>query len=290
MARIEDRFEYTTGQDVFYNYCLWEYKPLVDCEHKFRSINLLYHTFDLAGVDERAIELVTAIRQGIGPSLTVWGLKRQDENLRWEFYFYDYARRERERSITRLLDVIRPFVPCDIRENANDYYFMFSIDIDDALVTGARSLDEIHMYIGNVGSAVSSGICYSLTASGRRLENFYFFFDPKRHLAEIMSKVCCSAYVDTTVIDPDLILWPELKNCTTICVANKQDNDCIYFSGINVDQLLFFLQRMAYPDQIVSFVEDNRSNLDHLQYDVGIDYRMEGEDLVVLKSGYYGNF
>ena len=37
-------------------------------------------------------------------------------------------------------------------------------------------------------------------------------------------------------------------------------------------------------------MEKNRSMLDHLEYDVGFDYRMDGSDLVILKSGYYGIF
>ncbi|MBW1888561.1 MAG: hypothetical protein JRI52_09470, partial [Deltaproteobacteria bacterium] len=75
-----------------------------------------------------------------------------------------------------------------------------------------------------------------------------------------------------------------------IVVANKQRNDAVYFSGINVDQLIFFLKRMNYPGEFTSFVEENRDKLDHLQYDVGFDYRMEGRDLRILKSAYYGNF
>ncbi len=39
-----------------------------------------------------------------------------------------------------------------------------------------------------------------------------------------------------------------------------------------------------------AFLVENRSRLDHLLYDVGIDYRMEGDELKILKSGYYGFF
>jgi hypothetical protein len=122
------------------------------------------------------------------------------------------------------------------------------------------------------------------------MENFYFFFDPKKDRDEVMAKVACSARIDTTVIPLDSILWPELRDCRTICIANKQHSDCAYFSGINVDQFLFFLKRMNYPEPIVSHVEANRDRLDHLLYDVGIDYRMEGDSLIILKSGYYGTF
>ena len=165
---------------------------------------------------------------------------------------------------------------------------MFSIDVSDTLVAGGGSLDEIHLYIGNPGSTVSSGICYSVTPERTRLENFYFFFDAATQREEILSKIACSAHVDLTRIAMDSILWPEMQSCRVIVVANKQHNDCVYYSRINVDQLLFFLRRMSYPKELTGFIDSSRSRLDHLLFDVGFDYRMEEGKLLVLKSGYYG--
>lgn len=285
-----DRMEFMTNKDIFFDFCLWEYKPVAPYENKFRPANLLFHSFDIMGVNERVYELIQAIREGIGISYTVWGLKQSAGDIRWEFYFYDYRRRERERSITKLLDIISPFIRCDIKPNENYHYFMFSIDIHNDLISGATDLEEIHMYIGNPGSSVSSGICYSLTNSGTRLENFYFFFDAKKHMDDIMAKILCTAYFDSTKTDINQILWPELRDCKVIVVANKQNNDSVYFSGINIHQLIFFLKRVNYPEELVRFVEENRSSLDHLLYDAGFDYRMENNDLVILKSSYYGIF
>ena len=93
-----------------------------------------------------------------------------------------------------------------------------------------------------------------------------------------------------TRIDVDQIVRPEFRECGTICVANKQRSDCIYFAGIKVDPFIHFLKWLNYPNETISFVEENRSMLDHLEYDVGFDYRMEGKELVILKSGYYGIF
>jgi hypothetical protein len=241
MRGIADRMEFTTDQDVFYDFCLWEYRPTRSFKDKFRSANLLFHSFDLAGMDRLGFELIQAIRHGFGTSHTVYGIKQRENRLFWEFYFYDYRRRERERSITRLLDIIRPYVRCDIRANENHPYFMFSLDINTDLISGAEDLKEIHMYIGNPGSTVSSGICYSLTQRETRLENFYFFFDTQREREDILAKTACSAHVDSTVIGIDQILWPELRECKVIVVANKQQNDSVYFSGITVDQLIFFM-------------------------------------------------
>ena len=55
-----------------------------------------------------------AIREKIGPFRTVFGIKLLPDRLAWEFYFYDYARRHREVSITRVLRAIRPFLRCDL--------------------------------------------------------------------------------------------------------------------------------------------------------------------------------
>jgi hypothetical protein len=86
------------------------------------------------------------------------------------------------------------------------------------------------------------------------------------------------------------LLIPELRDCHTICVANKQKNDMVYFSGVNVDQLLLFLKMLHYPLPLIAFVEENRGKLDHLLCDVGLDYVANGGEVEVVKSGYYGVF
>jgi hypothetical protein len=47
---------------------------------------------------------------------------------------------------------------------------------------------------------------------------------------------------------------------------------------------------MHYRADLIAFLEENRSKLDHLEFDVGFDYRMEEDKLMILKSGYYGTF
>jgi hypothetical protein len=288
--KAAERYEYATSWDPSLNYCLWEYSPAVPAEDKFRSVNLLFQSFDHAGVDARALDIVDAIREAIGPFRTVFGVKQLEDRLAWEFYFYDYKRRQREVSISRVLDAIRPLARCDVKVNENLPYFMFSLDLDADLAGGRRDIDVVHMYVGNPGSTVSSGIAYALRAQDTTLENFYFFFDAANQLADASKKICSSAHFDDTSMPVEAVLVPELRTCKTICVANKQTHDCVYFSGIDVHQLLFFLERLRYPDAIVSFVRQNRANLDHLRFDVGFDYRMAAGRLAILKSGYYGVF
>jgi hypothetical protein len=282
--------ELSPAGERFFDYCLWEYQPIATPENKLRSINLLNQSLVVHNMGERVQDIIRAIRQGFGESRTVWGIKQEDGRISWELYFYDYARMNRSRSISKLLAIIKPWICCEAVTSEMHDYFMFSIDLNQQLVAGEKPLKEIQMYIGNVGSLVSSGICYAVTKTETTLKNFYFFFDAKKQLSEIAGKVCSSAYISLPDLDINTILWPELRDCQTIVVANKRMSDGIYFSRINVDQLIFFLNKLEYPEQHISFIVQNRDRLDHLLYDVGFDYRMEGKRLNILKSAYYGVF
>jgi hypothetical protein len=290
MTTSDQRLEIASERDRFHTYCLWEYAPVAPAVGKWQPANLLYHTFDFTSAGDRAYETVDCIRRAIGIGNTVWGVKQLGDTIAWEFYFYDYDRLQRQRSATGVLTALAPLFPSPVRVNERLNYFMFSLDFTVERFTRGTPLDAVHLYIGNVGSNVSSGMNYLVTEHHRTLENFYFFFDARKHLDEVAVKVASSAFLD----DPDFplseIIRPELAACDTICVANKSRNDCIYFAGVNVNQFLWFLERFGYPGPIVSHVRKNRAQLDHLLFDVGFDYRVEAGRVRVLKTGYYGTF
>ena len=290
MGFFTKRFEHTAAQDKFYDYCLWEYKPATPISGKFRSVNLLLDSFEYAGVDERWYAFLSAIRKSIGHFRTVFGVKYFQNRLFWEFYFYDYRKKNRQRSMSRIIEALRLFTSCPVQPDEHIPYFMFSIDVDDRLISGQRALDEIHMYMEHPGSRYASGICYSLTEEKTILENFYFFFNAATQMKDVVQKLSCSAYFDPEKVDLKQILWPEMRGCRVIVTANKQENDSVYFSRVTIEQFIFFLKKMEYPRAMYSFVKKNRNRLDHLLYDVSFDYTVQDGHLEIIKSGYYGFF
>jgi hypothetical protein len=284
------QLEFSEPDDPCRDYCLWDYPPPADPEGKLRSVNLLNQSLKGENFEPAFHALIAGVRSAFGNFHTVWGIKQEDKRISWELYFYDYARQGRSRSITRLLEVIRPWVASELSVSETRDYFMFSIDLDQELLGGRRSMDDLQLYIGNVGSTVSSGICYEVKRHSMTMKNFYFFFDARTQSREIVDKVCSSAYLDLDRFDLDSVLWPELRQCQTIVVANKRHHDGVYFSRITIDQLLYFLRRMEFPASQISFAEQHRNHLDHLLYDVGIDYRMQDGKIEILKSAYYGVF
>lgn len=286
--------EMMTPDDEHVDFCLWDYEPPSTPAGKLRPVNLLNCSLRSAGISSRADEIIAALRARLGGMKTVWGIKQAGGTISWELYFYDYARRARARSMSRVLDIIRPWVECDpatrARINEACDYFMFSLDFDAGNLDRGDPIDEIQLYMGNVGSAVSSGICYALRPDAMRMKNFYFFFDARTQMPDIVGKITSSVFLDLARFDLDAVLWPELRDCQTIVVANKPAHDGVYFSRITIDQLLVFLERMRYPQDQIAFARGHRDGFDHLLFDVGIDYRMENGKLEILKSAWYGVF
>jgi len=286
---VADLLDWTQPGDMQFDYCLWPYKPLAPTAGKLRSSTLLWQSFDALGAPPRLGEMVRAVRDGIGPLKTVWGLKQKGDAYSWELYFYDYERLERQVSIERVLGALAPYAPSALTLSPKRPYFMFSIDLDAELGRGEREIEEISVYLGNPSGHVSSGLSYQLTRSGLRFDNLYYFFDAKENWEDIVGKVAASAHVDLDGLDISSILWPELADhCGVVVVANKKYNDGIYFSRIPVDPLIWFTERLGYPAAIRDFLVSHRDRLDHMLYDVGIDYRMVDGRLEILKSAYYG--
>jgi hypothetical protein len=282
--------EYAAADERQYDFCLWEYPAAAPPAGKLRSVNLLARSFAQHGVGVRGMAVVQALRQGLGEARTVWGIKQAGGRTSWEFYFYDYDRVQRQRSIPKVLGLLRPWIACDLDPGEQHPYFMFSLDLDADRIEGRVPLTDIQVYVGNIGSQVSSGICYEATAAGMRLKNLYYFFDAKTEMENVVGKATSSVHLDPAKVRLEEVLWPELLDCQTIVVANKQDRDGVYFCRIRVGQLLQFLKRAGFPAQEVLFVERNKGSLDHMLYDVGIDYRIEGGRLSIVKAAWYGVF
>lgn len=282
------RLEFAAPGDRYADYCLWDYEPLGPTAGRLRQSSLLWHSLAAAGAHPRLFAICDALRAGLGPGRSVWGAKLRDGVTTWEFYFYDYGRLERSVSIERVLAILAPFAPCALHNPGTRPYFMFSLDLDDALARGTRSLDRLNVYLGNPGSSVSSGLCYGLTAQGLVLDNLYSFFETETEREAIAAKAACSAHLDLPGLDLDAILWPELMHCGVVVVANKRLCDGVYFSRIDVDGLLYFFDRLAYPAEIRDFVRVERRRLSHLLFDLGIDYAVVDGRLTITKSAYYG--
>jgi hypothetical protein len=277
---------HATDEDRFFDYCLQPYDPLRNPRGKLRSESLLWNSFDVAGAAPSLDEALRAIQTTAGRDMTVFGVKHCEGRIWWELYFYDRLKEDDAVRAASILDAVTPWFRVVQRPRETVPYFMFSFDVHPDTADGG-TVDVVNLYLPYY--EVQGGRSYKLSAGRLEMDNVYRFLHPKTEIRQILHDIRQSVFVDYTRVKLSAVLLPELIDCNRICVAKKRFADAVYYSGVDVGQLLYFLRLLEYPPAIREFVEANRAQLDHLRFDVGIDYTMRPDGSVVMtKSSYYG--
>ncbi len=277
--------------DPYRNYCWWPYDAPAPGEGKLRASSLLWLAIQRMPAATWLAESVETIQAALGDFRSVYGVKQVDGAWSLEVYLYDYERQDRAVSVERLAAGCAGQLQFPTTAGQHLPYFMFSFDLTADVAAANGKIDVVHVYVGNPGSTVSSGISYGFTDDphATQMENLYFFFAATDGDA-IRDKVNCAAFLNDPNTLEQALLRPELMDCHTICLANKRTSNTVYFSGVNVQQLRFFLDWQQYPDFFRNFVHAHQHELDHLLFDVGVDYQVRDNQVEFVKSGVYGVF
>jgi hypothetical protein len=276
---------HTTDEDRFFDYCLQPYDPLRDPRGKLRSESLLWNSLDVATAPPSLDEALRAVQARAGRDMTVIGVKHHEGRIWWELYFYDRLKEDAAVHATSIIDAVAPWFRIGPQPRETVPYFMFSFDVHPDTAEGG-SVEVVNLYLPYY--QVQGGRSYKLSADRLEMDNVYRFLHPKTEIRQILHEIHQSVFVDFSRVSLARVLLPELIDCNRICVAKKRFADAVYYSGIDVGQLLFFLRTFGYPPAIVAFVETYRARLDHLRFDVGIDYTMQPDgSLTMTKSSYY---
>jgi len=285
VRRSQRRLEMCGRGDVFHDYILEAYEPPAPSEGMLRSVNALYETFALAGLDEQGGALVEAIRGALGPFRTVWGAKRDEEGgswRGWEIYFYDWKRVHADLSIDSIVRALSPLVKVDAALTRDLPWHMFSVEITPGALGGDGTGMPVHVYIDMRS--------YELRGDRTTFENVYTFHDPRSEIDDVMRRLRASVHVDLSRDRLAVLVPPALFRCHKLCVANKATGDALYFSRVDTRALLGFLRAHRYPAELVAWVDAERSRLAHLLWDVGIDFTARDGRAVVRRTGFYGSF
>jgi len=130
------------------------------------------------------------------------GAEPVEGRLAWEFYFYDYQRRQRDVSISRVLKAIEPILSCGVPINERLPYFMFSLDVSGDLLAAGGSI-RFTCTSAMLAARCRQGLLMPCRKPAFRWRTSTSFFDARRDLREAAEKIYSSAYVDATSIDID---------------------------------------------------------------------------------------
>ena len=259
------------ADDPARDFCLWSYPPVISPSGGLRSSNLLWQSLEAAGAPSEAFDLCREIRALVGPFSTVFGIKRHGATTSWELYFYDYQRFDRRWSANAVLDVAREFLGPMPDVDSRRPYFMFSFEFSVSMSEDPRPRC-VDVYVGTGGDGISAGLCYSIESEGTTtLKNLYHFYDAQSQRDRAWRRLTESVRVDARSADPADANWPISAVCESIVVAHKRRCDGLYFTHLDIDQLIEFLAGADPRHPSLPFLRTERNRLRHLRHDVGLD-------------------
>lgn len=282
-SAAEQAFERCEAGDRFHDYVLGEYAPRAPHEGKLRSVSLLLASFACSGVLPEGRALVQHVRETLGPFRTIWGIKHVPESgiSGWELYFYDFERTAADLTIARLRQSLSPVLRISAEEPHPLPWHMWSVEVSRSqLLREAEAPIDVYIDMRS----------YKVHGRRFRFENVYTFHDPRTDIDAVLHRLRSSVHLDERRGDLGVLLHPSLLRCGRVCVANKRSADALYFSRVNTDCARNFVEERGYPGPIVRFFDDNAPDLDHLFWDVGLDFRGDEGPLQITKSSIYGSF
>ena len=274
------------------DFCQWPYDPPgTHAPNALRQSAILFHALALMPNGPALLEIVLRIRAFWGRFNTVWGLKSADGQLGLELYFYDYDRAERQPRISAFLLAFPDlFAPSFTVDDAIPF-FMFSIEFnggDAGPFAAGTPLTTLDLYTDGFGGTASAGLCHAWDGNSLKLKNIYRFYDSHPDRAEIISAMAASAR-SSQIKDMPPELCPGAWQEQIFVFAQKQSSDCVYFSRISIQATLALCAKFAFPPEIVGFLANQKVNLAHHLFDVGIDYTVSSAGVALpAKAGLYG--
>ena len=277
----------STENDRFFDYCLHPYEPRRSSVGKLRAENILWNSFDVAQLDPLLESAVRSASQSVGRDMTVWGIKYDRRQLFWEFYFYDPKEYAPRVTVSAMRETLFPYLAMDAHVPETIPYIMFSFDLFP-WTAETKCIDSLNLYLGSAHTQ-GTGRSYVVTGDRMELRNIYRALHPTLEIEKVLFNIRSSVFIDFTMVPLSRVLLPELFSCRQICVTKKPTTDGIYYSGVDVNQLLWFLKYFEYPSSLTAFVESHWQGFEHLFFDIGIDYAMDAcGRLVMTKSSFYG--
>ncbi|MEZ4385723.1 MAG: hypothetical protein R3A79_30670 [Nannocystaceae bacterium] len=260
------------------------YRPLRPSAGKASGDALLWAALDAAGERARWEPLLRAIQRGVGRGRTIWGCSRGDAGTTWRLRLANPARERLVDALRGELGTALTIAPGLADDGAYD---VLGIDLSPTVAAAGR-VDAVTHY--RRGDAPRTLTVEAVDAGGRRPAGDVLIVEAKREIGVALPRIKASRVVDFAGDRSRLgrALIPELFACRHLHVCRRGDVDALVYSGINVDHLLWFLARFAFPPALVDFARGERERLDHLLFDVEVAYRQSGAAIVYPETTLYG--
>lgn len=265
-------------------------RPLVD---KIRAENLLWHSLRHAEMEDPWRPALRAIQARVGRDRSSFGVffDRARQALAWELRVLNSPGSEGDPLgvLAEVREAVAPwFALAPGLDRAPPYAILgLRFDGSDETVNSDRRIETVELH-ARLPEARTLEV-HRTGAGVRERVSTDVVLEPKRDIDQVLPAIKSSAFVDFAEDRRLLgrVLVPELFACRRLYISKRRDCDAIGFSGVNIEQLLFAHIRFEFPPPLIQFLRDHRDALEHLLFDVTVEYLQRDGDLVHTRCGFH---
>ncbi len=286
---LPGELDVATDRDRHINLGFEAYRPVRPLVDKVRAENLLWHSLLHAGVLARWDDPLHAIQRRLGRDRSVWGIFVDLDGgaLSWELRLLNVDTDSPLGVFGIVRDTLAPWV--ELAPGLEDVppYVVLALRFDAR--TQGR-IDTVELHERHPDSRELS--VFRMGLGERTLVSRDVVLEPKRHIEEVLPLIKRSEFVDFSADKRMLgrVLIPELFACRRLHISKRHGRDALAFSGVNIEQLVFTYKRFEFPAAMLGFLTAHQARLEHLLFDVSVEYRSNGGRIVYPRVGYHGSF
>lgn len=303
LPELPDELEGASDRDRHINLAFEAYRPVRPLVDKARSENLLWYSLLWAGMLEPWDDALKAVQRQIGRDRSVWGMfidlpggapgQLDCATPSWELRVLNTEARSPLGVLDSLRPTLAPWLELAPGLSEAPPYAILGLRFDAATIA-TRRIDtvELHERIPGTRELEVYRTGFVDGAGVRELVSRDLVVEPKRHIDEVLPAIKRSEFVDFAADKRLLgrVMIPELFACRRLQISKRSRSDALVYSGVNIEQLSFAYKRFDFPPGLLAFLTTFGARLEHLLFDVSVDYRSEQGRIVYPRVGYYGSF
>jgi hypothetical protein len=294
----------------YYDVRFLQFYPKNIHAHSRTASYLLAKAFEHLNLDKSYINRILEIQKIQGINTSLWGLRFEKNKFSLEFYFY-FPKKFRQNSFENLKKILNPYLKVPItKEKIKKDYYLISYNLDSSHIDVLNiyytvlnpskpviTIADTRFYFNSEKPVFHSYYFQPGRAGLKKVNTYYGFFGIHQQYA-ILEEIyaCCRKLFpkEDPALSNKYLLFPYLyengKLAHPFSVTLKPKAIGIYFAGLSVEQFIGFLRYHKYPDAYIRSVEKEKKNLDHIEYDIVVDFYLKNGKFLIKKTAFFGSF
>ena len=242
--------------------------------------NLLSKTFDLFDVSKKYKEITRNLTGDRTSYNIVWGIYNRKGSLSYKYYIYPNVHTF-QKDIYNIMKVVSS-----------------SIEVNEELVKIDEGYDRFSFILGDKVNNIelsrntnsNNGFTRIWDGKNQAISEKYSIFYSKNIKGDLVHYTEIPKFLKNHKIEKyqDIIFKYGMPKFSIRLAEKSSKQFNIQYCGLKIDDFITFLKEFKFPKVLLTYMNQEKENYEHLYFDVGYDFKIEKGKIKFEDSAFYG--